>query len=1036
MLSGLVLIWVWFASLSQAEVRQVPSLPGKAHSPPYLNETWGERDGLPGGGVKALWESNDGVLWVGCRHGLRIFDGKTFHIPEGLSELRDESIEQICSDGEGQIWISTGPVVYSMRLRADGVYEKHRSQGSHLLKDGLGWVWHKAGDEILGRQGTLQVRLPAEPPSRDPSVGLKLGLWARRDGGVYRADDQGDLWRGTPQGWTRIPGPLSPGERVNQCGIFEDRQRRIWFSIVTGTRQARLFIRNDGVWQRQTESDAALFLTGRSYHDTPGGSFLMGSDQGLIHHIREDGKARQVFKVFDYSEPVEAVHEDHLGNWWVGGEISGLRLISRDPVRLLTLHQDPPSASRAFQGPPAVENIDRRQVFPIRNVASDRQGRLWVAAGPHGLLVCHGDRLQAFDGAAPEVSGLAHIGVLAESSRGLVVGGQGLLLVLDGDGRVLPSQDHSAKTLRRRVISMAVDETGGIWAGLNSGGLLHVPADGSPSSLIPTEGQVFDVATQRDRVWVVDGKRLRCRSKNRWEPTPEALDQIGTPHSVCVNRRGWLLVVGDSQVAIRSDQHMVVLGRQQGFFPRLSSKWFEDRQSNLWLATDDGCLEVDPKWLNEQFSHPRGRSESKIDAEVIRRVVHFSSLSDIRLSSHHSARPCLLPSGEVALPSNLGVAVLGLEAPDNPAWRPQVRIREVKAGAHGLFGELVSMPDQVIPEGAHLLLGLQRNLDATLRPPLVRCSPEPGPPVWIYSWDGEPIDFTASVQRVNLFHDKVRLAGSDRGDLGFRIQTKGSGGVWTEQPVTRFKVDLNPWRARLWRNLAFAALVAMVGVVSWHVYRTTLQKRQLRIRALEGIQEDRLRLGRSLHDDLGNRLSEIQFLVEQVKTVSDPGASARSTIDRIQGRCFEAVESLDRMVWLLKEVPESADDLGRHLELMARNYLEVCGVRFEFQMVAGRQQEVSGWVRQLLIAATQELARNAVKHGRATELEMRLRVSDDSVSLRVEDNGLGFDVKSATVSGRGLSSILRRVDDFGGCSSVVSRPGCSVILIQVPRTAA
>jgi NarL family two-component system sensor histidine kinase LiaS len=108
-------------------------------------------------------------------------------------------------------------------------------------------------------------------------------------------------------------------------------------------------------------------------------------------------------------------------------------------------------------------------------------------------------------------------------------------------------------------------------------------------------------------------------------------------------------------------------------------------------------------------------------------------------------------------------------------------------------------------------------------------------------------------------------------------------------------------------------------------------------------------------------------------------------------------------------------------------------VGLDFKMLSGHEHEISGWVRQLLIAATQELTRNAVKHGRATELEMHLRVSDDSVSFRVEDNGCGFDLQTALLSGRGLSSILNRAKDFGGTTSVLSRPGCSVILIQVPR---
>jgi signal transduction histidine kinase len=113
--------------------------------------------------------------------------------------------------------------------------------------------------------------------------------------------------------------------------------------------------------------------------------------------------------------------------------------------------------------------------------------------------------------------------------------------------------------------------------------------------------------------------------------------------------------------------------------------------------------------------------------------------------------------------------------------------------------------------------------------------------------------------------------------------------------------------------------------------------------------------------------------------------------------------------------------------------LDACSVDLDYQVLAGQQFEIGGWIRQLLIAATQELTRNAVRHGRATRIEIRMRVSEDAVSYRVEDNGTGFDHRRAVTLGRGLSNLLGRVEDMGGTASVVSKFGASVILIQVPR---
>ena len=1032
--SVFALLAVFLTRTTQAQVQKnAPALTAPI-SEPYLNESWGERDGLPGGPVQALWESNDGLLWVGSQYGLRIFDGKTFRIPEELADLKDESIEDIFADGAGLLWMHGRKAIFSIQLRSDGVYEKSRFEGSNLTKDGLGWVWFKTGSVIRGRRGTLEVSLPSEPASKSKSVSLKLGLWGAREGGVYRVDDQGNLWRGTPQGWTQIPGPLASGERVYRCGMFEDRQQRIWLSILTESKQLQLFTRTDGIWQRQSDDEASLFRLERCYHDTSGGAFLMGSDQGLIYHIQHEGKDRRIYKAFEYSEPIQAIHEDHLGNWWVGGEVSGLRLICRDPSRLLTLKKTPEAVPIHLRGEQTVEVIGRREMFVVLSAVSDDHGGFWVAAGSHGLMIRHGDELKAVTNASPQLPVDGHVSSLAVSPRGLVVGGRGLLLILDRDGRAVPTQDYSGATKGRRVISLAVDELGGIWAGLDIGNIVHIPADTSAPRVIPTEGPVFDLATQKDRVWVIDGKILRCWSKNRWEPISAELNQVSSPQSLFVDRQDRLLVVGDSQVAIQNGQAVAILGSQQGFFPRLNSKWFQDQQSNLWLATDDGCLEVNPTWLNEYFANKRGHPESKVHAEVIRRLVHFSNFSDIRLTSKRSGKICVLPSGEVALPSNKGVAVFRLDAQENKAWQPRVRVSQIHTGANGLFDGIVSMNHLVIPEGVDMMLGFQGNLDANLQPPLVRCSLDQGSREdWVYSRDGEPIQIANLASTLSPHNIQTKLNGGAWSDLILRVQTKQFGGDWKHEPSISVKVDQYQQLVKRWRNIFIAAVLSLVGVVFWHFYRSTIQKRQLRIRAMEGIQGDRVRIARNLHDDLGNRLSEIQLLVEQVISNGEKQKRVDPTINRIHSRSVEATEALDNLVWLLRDVSEPAIDLSGHIERLARNYLSVCSVGLDFKILAGHNIEIGGWIRQLLIAATQELIRNAVRHGRATQVGIELRVSTDWICYQIEDNGGGFAVQSALALGRGLSSLLSRVEDFGGSVSLVSQPGHSVIVLRVPR---
>ncbi|NBP24506.1 MAG: hypothetical protein EBU81_08145, partial [Proteobacteria bacterium] len=88
---------------------------------PYLNAHWSERDGIPGGAIQDLLESDDGYLWVCTKYGLRVFDGTRFFLPEGLEHLRDEPVQRVVANGEGQLLLQGRGVVFSIARRANGL---------------------------------------------------------------------------------------------------------------------------------------------------------------------------------------------------------------------------------------------------------------------------------------------------------------------------------------------------------------------------------------------------------------------------------------------------------------------------------------------------------------------------------------------------------------------------------------------------------------------------------------------------------------------------------------------------------------------------------------------------------------------------------------------------------------------------------------------------------------------------------------------------------------------------------------------------
>jgi len=970
------------------------------------------------GGILNLCEAPDGFLWVSTKYGLRAFDGTRFFVPAGLEALKDEAVQRIVLDGTGRVWLRGKGVVYRLEPQPQGGFRSEPMAASDVVKDGAGWVWWQAGETIRGRLGDLEGDLPPGPFSGAASAEVLPALWGAREGGVYRVDASGDVWWGTLRGWKRLPGSLPSGARVQWCELFEDRRSRLWISVLIQSGQVLLLQNAGGRWSSMIPQEVTNPRLVRCFHETSTGEILAGADRGLLYRFSDARPGPEVYRVGSHPDPIQTIHEDGLGNWWVGSEESGLCLISRESNLLLTPEDPATPASVVSADVPLIRGIRERTPFPIQSIALDLRGRLWAADGAHGLFVQDGNRLIVPSGMPPVLQGGHYVTVVASSPRGLVVGGGGLFMVLDHEGRSVPEHDHSSWVGTGSVIALEVDEAGAVWAGSDSGRLFHLPPETKRPEIIPVGSPVFDLAIEKDRVWMIAGKTLKCWQKGTWQPLPTELERVRNPQSVFVDRRGRLLVVGTSEVAIWNGQDLAVLGARQGVFPGLNSKVLQDPQSRLWLATDAGILELNAGWIDQALSTGRATEVSGASIEAVGRVIHFSMLSEIHLTSKRAGAPIWTPSGEIALPSNKGVLLVRPRASESLRSPSAVRISGIRTGSAGAFGDSLAMTNLCIPEGGELLVSLQRGLAATLLSPTIRYSISQDDRSWSYSQGDE----------------LLRIRHSTTVAFPLRVQSKLSGGGWGGASTNWIEVDQSHRLSNAWRAAILGSFLLMGGLVGWQAYRSSVHQRRVRIRVLEGVQSDRIRIARSLHDDLGNRLSEIQLLTEQATFLFKPQEPVLPLVDRIHSRSVEATEALDNLVWLLRDVSEPAVDLGRHIERLARNYLSVCSVGLDFKVLAGDQFEIGGWVRQLLIAATQELTRNSVRHGRAGNVSIQMRVSSDWVSFQVEDDGVGFSVETALRSGRGLSGLVSRVEDVGGTVSVVSQSGRSVILLQVPRT--
>ena len=213
------------------------------------------------------------------------------------------------------------------------------------------------------------------------------------------------------------------------------------------------------------------------------------------------------------------------------------------------------------------------------------------------------------------------------------------------------------------------------------------------------------------------------------------------------------------------------------------------------------------------------------------------------------------------------------------------------------------------------------------------------------------------------------------------------------------------------------------------------ETRKQLLRQLVTAQEDeRRRISRELHDQMGQHLTALTFGLKLLKTSSQD----RQSSDPLLPQLLELADRLEREVhhlaWELR--PPELDHLG--LQAALSNYVEKwsehCGIRVDL-VSTGMGHRLPPEVETTIYRAVQEALTNVLKHARARGVSIILEQRSDHMLAVVEDNGRGFDSAgpanaSEGEGGLGLPGMKERVTLAGGTLEIESGAGAGTTLVM------
>jgi ligand-binding sensor domain-containing protein/signal transduction histidine kinase len=1004
----------WVVLVSQAIALAASEADKRPSSSRFSIKSWTTEDGLPQHHIACLKQTRDGYLWIGTWSGLARFDGMRFTVYNKFNtpELVNDTINALTVDSDGTLWIGTKEGLVSYRdQRFQRLSGPDAFAGQNILRLAAcraGGMWIQAGGGVArlkglqcsriwvleasaqstvrsmneGVDGWLNVftdiawfALPPEAVAMRTNFVAEPDAWSVLAG--WPAELAGSAWAGTALGLRRLEqGTLKTveAEELSHRGVSliqQDRAGALWI----GTQPAGLY--------RWDQKHCEAFDLGQGatvcIEQDLEGNLWVGNDQGLTRLTRTEARTYTVRDGLA-GDNVLSVCEGNDGKVWVGTS-SGLSCIRTGEVA-------PLGAKEPF---PEFEN---RCVWPSVD------GGVFIAKRGYGITQYQKGKF-IFQASIPKAFGM--VNALYEDHSGRLWLGTERGAFGFKSGQFDDPCLSVTNSLARDIRSVLEDREDTLWFGTRKQGLARFRAG------------TFNVFTKRDglsddSVWSL----LEDGEGALW---------IGTDNGLTRYRNG----------------KFFPFTRQHGLPENIINCVLQDDSGRLWLGGWHGI-----HWVQREKLDAIAESRA-LTAQFVTIGTADGMANPETNGGENQPAGWKAHDGRLWFPTLKGVVVIDPKDFPLAESAPPVVIEQVKADGVVVFGE-ASEEDSQESKG--------RAERSVVQPHPSRGTQDQSRHELPAGHGQVEFRFTANTfvdsERVP-FRYRLRLQGADAawreetgertarfydlrpGDYRFEVTAANHHKIWNPRPAT-FDFSLAPhfWQTSMFYVLCAGGVIGLAATMQG--YRLRWQHRFLKLEEQRALANQRTRIARDLHDDLGTSLSGLALELDVVGREAQGDTRVAGHLGEAARRTRELAERMREVVWSVNPKCDTVSSLADFLEQQVGLVLRAHGVRVRLEFPEDIPALPLGAdARHQLALSVREALTNVARHAQAAEVVISLAIESKSLVLKVQDNGRGFVPSQAT--GNGLGNMRSRLEQIGGkfeCASDPASGTCLTFRLPLP----
>ncbi|HRC92191.1 MAG TPA: tetratricopeptide repeat protein, partial [Bacteroidia bacterium] len=219
-------------------------------------------------------------------------------------------------------------------------------------------------------------------------------------------------------------------------------------------------------------------------------------------------------------------------------------------------------------------------------------------------------------------------------------------------------------------------------------------------------------------------------------------------------------------------------------------------------------------------------------------------------------------------------------------------------------------------------------------------------------------------------------------------------------------------------------VIAIYFYLRWRK-QAELINQQNTIRQTE--ENERIRIVKDIHDELGSGLTKIKFLSEILEMKTKDQVQLKETLQTITGTSHQLIDNMRDMIWNMNPMNSTLDNLIARVREFSTEYLEDFPIEVSYAFPENIPSEkINIEISRNILMIVKESLQNIVKHSNASKVSIRIEIQP-VFKLIITENGIGFSMNEKT-TGNGLRNMSERSKTIGASLNISSKPGEGSIL--------